>query len=212
MRETEMQLWDRIRDEVGIHLIADIGSGLQGTVYALEEDGLVAKITNSTLEAALAAVLIAQSNASLPRIHSVHRLSGSSGGQFLIVRDDVEDVVSVLDYADAMLERHLQNVFINIKYPAFLSPEIEQSKKFMKLTNPAIFDAFKAILDGAKQFEAETGIEILDLHFNNLGRNASGRIIIRDFGMNNIRDADCDAIIDGLPEIPDYIPEATFAM
>jgi hypothetical protein len=206
--ETEEELWDRIRDATGVELLVDINSGLQGTVYMVEEAGLVAKITNSPLEAATAITLMEHPDPFMPLVKSVHRFRHEGREKFLILREDLDDLVDVFDDGDEEADRDYRNVFINVKHPAFVSDEITASIAKCRSDDPRIFDQFAAVLTGVADFNALSGIEVSDIHFGNLGQRSDGRIILRDFGMSSMPDKLFEELSGRIESIPD--PDQSF--
>jgi hypothetical protein len=201
--ETEEELWDRIRDATGVELVADINSGLQGTVYMVEEAGLVAKITNSPLEAATAVTLMENPDSFMPLVKSVHRFRYEGRDKFLILREDLDDLVDVFDDGDEEVDRDYRNVFINVKHPAFVSDEITASKAKCLADDPDIFDRFAAVLKGVADFNELYGVEVSDIHFGNLGKRSDGQIVLRDFGMSSMSEKLFEELSGRIESIPD---------
>lgn len=201
--ETEQELWDRIEAETGVRLLVDLGSGLQGSVYLTEDSSMVAKITHSKLEAATAAYLATKPHPFLPAVTSVHSLTIHGEERFLIVRENLDDIIEVIDGEEEAMERDFQNTFIITKYPEFISDEILASKKRVEVDHPDLIIGFRSVLEGVERFNICSGIEVSDVHFKNLGKRLDGTLILRDFGMSSMPDASCDMLLARLPRIPD---------
>lgn len=201
--ETEQELWDRIEAETGVSLLVDLGTGLQGSVYLTQDLSKVAKITHSKLEAATAAYLAAKPHPVFPSVTSIHSLTVQGEERFLIVRENLDDIVEVIDENDEALERDFQNTFIITKHPEFISDEILASKAKVVAEHPDVINGFISVLDGVERFNICSGIEVSDIHFKNVGRRLDGSLVLRDFGMSSMPDASCDALLAKLPRIPD---------
>jgi hypothetical protein len=201
--ESERELWDRIEAETGISLFAHLGTGLQGSVYLAEDLSTVAKITHSKLEAATAAYLASKPHPFLPAVTSVHSLTVRGEERFLIVRENLDDIVAVIDEDDEALERDCQNAFIITKHPEFVSDEILASKARIESEQPDIINGFRAVMDGIERFNICSGIEVSDIHFRNIGKRPDDSFVLRDFGMSSMPDAACDLLLTKLSRIPD---------
>lgn len=201
--ETDQELWERIEAETGVCLLAELGSGLQGRVYMTEDVSKVAKVTHSRLEAATAAYLKVKPHSVFPAIESVHELTIHGEDYFLIIRENLDDIVEVFDEADESHKRDLLNTFIITKYPAFISDEILASKAWVEREQPELISGFRSVLEGVERFNICSGIEVSDVNFQNIGKRNDGSLIIRDFGMSSMPDAACDMLIADLPRIPD---------
>jgi hypothetical protein len=201
--ETEQELWERIETETGIGLLAELGSGLQGCVYMTEEMSTVAKITHSRLEAATAAFLKSKPHPAMPSVESVHALTIQGEDYFLIVRENLDDILEADEEVDEVLKRDLQNAFIVTKYPSFVSDEILSSRARIELEQPATIAGFRSVLEGVERFHICSGIEVSDINFQNIGRRDDGSFILRDFGMSHMSDAVCEQLTRSLPRIPD---------
>lgn len=201
--ETEQELWDRIETGTGIGFLAELGSGLQGCVYMTEDMSTVAKITHSRLEAATAAFLKSKPHPAMPSVESVHALTIQGEDCFLIVRENLDDIVEAEEEVDEELKRDLQNAFIVTKYPAFISDEILASKAWVERERPEIILGFRSVLEGVERFNICSGIEVSDINFQNIGKRDDGSLILRDFGMSYMTDEMCEQLTTSLPRISD---------
>lgn len=201
--ETDEELWERIEGETGVCLLAELGSGLQGRVYMTDDVSRVVKVTHSRLEAATATYLKANPHPVFPAVESVHELTIHGEDYFLIIRENLDDIVEVYEEVDETLKRDLLNTFIITKYPTFISDEISASKAWVERERPELISRFHSVLEGVERFNICSGIEVSDINFQNIGKRDDGSLIIRDFGMSSMPDATCDMLLAGLPKIPD---------
>lgn len=168
---------------LGLEILAPIGSGIQGTCYLLDHQK-VFKITDCEEEAVLASYLVDNPHDLFPQIMSVHRMEDDWGPFYAIIREEVGDVFDEMNDEAGNLEHICRQVWDYLDGSWDLSGDALYILATRKC--PRDIEKLAAVYSDLKAYTNDTGINVTDLVFSNIGRAEDDRFVIRDFGRNTV--------------------------
>lgn len=178
---------EEICSEIGIAAVKSLGSGNQGEAILLQ-DGSVIKITPVQREAALALYLQENDQAQLPKVLDVKRFEFNGKPHYAIHREQIDNFIpddsSLIETieVEADLARCWTSLLSGTQSTRFLVDFYLEGKPEVR----KLFNLLADFREGILKFNEETGIDVEDYNFSNLGL-VDGKIVLRDFGMNYIR-------------------------
>jgi hypothetical protein len=199
-------LFDNLDMAFGQSLVCQFGSGRQGHVY-LDDDNRIVKVTRSLEEGLLALYLQLNPSPIFPKVADIRRLLIENVPLLAIRRDFVNDLIEdpsdhEREVLDCVKEAWTQMHFLGQAG----APEVQTLASCSPFYHQKLFE-FKAALD---TFTTETGIYVSDLHSDNFGlSDDKQRIVVRDFGMSNIRKVIDQNLLDNIPLIDVPAPSLT---
>ena len=176
-----------ICSEIGVPAEKSLGSGGQGEAILLQ-DGSVIKITPVQREAALALYLQENDQAQLPKVLDVKRFEFNGKPHYAIHREQIDNFIpddsSLIETieVEADLARCWTSLLSGTQSTRFLLDFYLEGKPEVR----KLFNLLADFREGILKFNEETGIDVEDYNFSNLGL-VDGKIVLRDFGMNYIR-------------------------
>ncbi|NTF23562.1 hypothetical protein G6L37_34895 [Agrobacterium rubi] len=180
----------------GREIICDFGSGAQGIVF-MAEDGSFVKVTDDLSEVALAVLLRDKPVAQFPRVDDVFTFALGQTRLFAIFRESVDDFLSPFS------EQHLEGPVIAAMLGAGrTTPPDYTALGRLSAISPSHHREICDLLVSLARVTASTGLEVSDLHAGNIGRTDDGRVVVRDFGYNNLSPEQIDRLIADIPVLP----------
>lgn len=164
-------------------ILAELGTGTQGACFLLENQK-VFKVTDSEAEALLAAHLIDHPHILFPEISSVHQMEDEYGPFYAIIREEVGDVFDEMNDDDGSKNRICYTAWPYLGGGYDLGEDAVFALAIKKC--PEEVEKLSNVYAAVKAYSDETGINVTDLVFSNVGRADDDRFVIRDFGRNNI--------------------------
>jgi hypothetical protein len=192
---SEAEIYDRL-DLPGRSPICDFGAGVQGIVY-MTEDGSFVKVTDDAVEVAFAAQLRQTNLPQFPAIHDVFSVQIGAKQLYAIYRESVDDF---LDFDENPV---IEKLFIEAMLEVRENSECHQARDRFKTIVPHYSAEIEGLLASLEKLENETGIRISDLHSGNIGRTDDGRVVVRDFGHNNMPQDEVVEVLQNLGELPE---------
>lgn len=186
-------------DVLGKAPICEFGSGRQGLVY-MTDDGNFVKITRSTREAALARNLVDNPKKEFPRIDEVYRFEHADTTLFAIYREGVDDIFDPFDEDARMVEAFARSWcnLVLLWPPQHNHPAVRLLADEYPDLYGELYD-FLGELQDLKDFE---NFEICDFHWQNVGRNTVGRMVVRDLGDHTLDNDFVDTELLRIEELP----------
>ncbi|WP_315922177.1 hypothetical protein [Mesorhizobium sp. SP-1A] len=177
---------DEVCAELGIEAQKSLGRGQQGEAILLN-DGSVVKITPVEREAALALYLQEHYQAQFPKIYDVKRFEFEGKPHFAIHREQIDNFLpdnsSLIETIE--MEADLARLWISLLSGGQSMRYILDFELEGKPDVQMHFNRLADFLEGIREFNAETRIDVEDYNFSNLGL-VDDMIVLRDFGMNFI--------------------------
>lgn len=177
---------DEICAELGVGALTSLGNGHQGEAILLN-DGSVVKITPVEREAALALYLQDHYQAQLPKVYDVKRFEFEGKPHFAIHREQIDNFIpddsSLIETIE--LEADLARLWISLLSGGQSMRYILDFELEGKPDVRVHFNRLADFLEGIREFNAATSIDVEDFNFSNLGL-VDDMIVLRDFGMNFI--------------------------
>lgn len=177
---------DEICLELGVEAQTSLGNGQQGEAILLS-DGSVVKITPVEREAALALYLQDHYQAQLPKVYDVKRFEFEGKPHFAIHREQIDNFIpddsSLIETIE--LEADLARLWISLLSGGQSMRYILDFELEGKPDVRVHFNRLADFLEGIREFNAATRIDVEDFNFSNLGV-VDDMIVLRDFGMNYI--------------------------
>lgn len=177
---------DEICLELGVEAQTSLGNGQQGEAILLS-DGSVVKITPVEREAALALYLQDHYQAQLPKVYDVKRFEFEGKPHFAIHREQIDNFIpddsSLIETIE--LEADLARLWISLLSGGQSMRYILDFELEGKPDVRVHFNRLADFLEGIREFNATTRIDVEDFNFSNLGL-VDDMIVLRDFGMNYI--------------------------
>jgi hypothetical protein len=172
--------------EIGVEAQTSLGNGQQGEAILLS-DGSVVKITPVEREAALALYLQDHYQAQLPKIYDVKRFDFEGKPHFAIHREQIDNFLpddsSLIETIE--MEADLARLWIGLLSGGQSMRYILDFELEGKPDVRVHFNRLADFLEGIREFNDVTGIDVEDFNFSNLGL-VDDMIVLRDFGMNYI--------------------------
>jgi hypothetical protein len=177
---------DEVCMEIGVEAQTSLGNGQQGEAILLS-DGSVVKITPVEREAALALYLQDHYQAQLPKIYDVKRFDFEGKPHFAIHREQIDNFLpddsSLIETIE--MEADLARLWIGLLSGGQSMRYILDFELEGKPDVRVHFNRLADFLEGIREFNDVTGIDVEDFNFSNLGL-VDDMIVLRDFGMNYI--------------------------
>lgn len=177
---------DEVCAELGVEAQTSLGRGQQGEAILLN-DGSVVKITPVEREAALALYLQENYLAQFPKIYDVKRFEFEGKPHFAIHREQIDNFLpddsSLIETIE--MEADLARLWISLLSGGQSMRYILDFELEGKPDVQMHFNRLADFLEGIREFNAETRIDVEDYNFSNLGL-VDDMIVLRDFGMNYI--------------------------
>jgi hypothetical protein len=191
----ERDLYARL-DLPGREIICDFGAGVQGIVFMTEDGGFV-KVTDSVREAAFARTICDWNLPEFPIIHDVFAFQLGTKPLYAIYRESVDD------YLGPFPDEALAELVYEALDDARMEPPSFEGLDRLRELAPHHHAEIMELLEGLASLASVMGLQVYDLHSENIGQTHDGRIVVRDFGMNSMTVAEMNDALKEIPELPE---------